>query len=135
MPPMELERKDYTVGWICAIPIEKAAAIAILDEEHKTLPIAATDTNSYTLGRMGEHNVVIAPLPAGRYGTVSSATVAIHMRSSFPALRFGLMVGIGGGAPSSSNDIRLGDIVVSQPTNSSGGVIQYDFGKTIETGE
>src|SRR4051794_23385705 len=114
---MELTRHDYTVGWVCAIPIEMAAALAILDEEHPKLSTA--DTNTYSFGRVGKHNVVIACLPAGRYGTVSAATVAIQMLFTFPALRFGLMVGIGGGVPSASNDIRLGDIVVSQPANGS----------------
>ncbi|KAJ6110511.1 hypothetical protein N7486_002746 [Penicillium sp. IBT 16267x] len=42
------------------------------------------------------------------------------------------MVGIGGGAPSPKHDIRLGDIVVSIPFNGQGGVLQYDFGKTIQ---
>jgi nucleoside phosphorylase len=39
------------------------------------------------------------------------------------------MVGIGGGAPTTQNDIRLGDVVVSQPKDGFGGVIQYDLGK------
>lgn len=42
------------------------------------------------------------------------------------------MVGIGGGAPSAKHDIRLGDVVVSAPSNGEGGVFQYDFGKTIQ---
>lgn len=54
------------------------------------------------------------------------------MLRSFPSLRFGLMVGIGGGAPSSKHDIRLGDVVVSTPVGSSGGVIHYEFGKAIQ---
>lgn len=33
------------------------------------------------------------------------------------------MVGIGGGVPNSNIDVRFGDIVVSQPTDISGGVI------------
>ncbi|KAL2816613.1 nucleoside phosphorylase domain-containing protein [Aspergillus cavernicola] len=41
------------------------------------------------------------------------------------------MVGIGGGAPSPSADIRLGDVVVSKPTHGYAGVIQYDYGKAI----
>jgi nucleoside phosphorylase len=45
------------------------------------------------------------------------------------------MVGIGGGAPSSAHDIRLGDVVVSQPSGTIGGVIQYDRGKTVQGGE
>ncbi|GAM42304.1 hypothetical protein TCE0_044r16159 [Talaromyces pinophilus] len=51
------------------------------------------------------------------------------------SLRIGLMVGIGGGAPSVQNDIRLGDIVVSGPEGSSGGVIQHDMGKIGKNGK
>ena len=54
------------------------------------------------------------------------------MMHSFPNVRIGLMVGIGGGVPSSRHDIRLGDIVVSAPRDAGGGVFQYDFGKTIQ---
>ena len=42
------------------------------------------------------------------------------------------MVGIGGGAPSSLKDVRLGDVVVSQPERTFGGVVQYDLGKTTK---
>lgn len=42
------------------------------------------------------------------------------------------MVGIGGGVPSKAHDIRLGDVVVSAPCDKHGGVLQYDFGKTIQ---
>ena len=54
------------------------------------------------------------------------------MLNSFPNVRIGLMVGIGGGAPSRKHDIRLGDIIVSAPRDGKGGVIRYDFGKTIQ---
>jgi nucleoside phosphorylase len=40
------------------------------------------------------------------------------------------MVGIGGGVPSAEEDVRLGDVVISQPHATRGGVVQYDFGKT-----
>jgi ankyrin repeat protein/nucleoside phosphorylase len=56
------------------------------------------------------------------------------MHSTFPSLKFALMVGIGGGVPSTSTDVRLGDVVVSTPSNTSGGVIQYDYGKTLSDG-
>lgn len=51
------------------------------------------------------------------------------MQSTFPRLRFCLIVGVGGGIPSEKNDIRLGDIVVSLPDGQNGGVIKYDMGK------
>lgn len=78
--------------------------------------------------------MVIASLPTGRYGTTPAATAAAQMLSSFPNIKFGLMVGIGGGIPNNDNDIRLGDVVVSQPEGSFGGVRQYDCGKATVHG-
>src|SRR5271163_3805227 len=129
-----LLHQDYTVGWICALPIEMAAAQGMLDEHHSPLPQESHDDNTYTFGRIGEYNVILACLPAGAAGTISAARVATQMLSNFKWLRFGLMVGIGGGVPSEENDIRLGDVVISKPTGQSGGVIQYDFGKTMQEG-
>ncbi|OCK95648.1 uncharacterized protein K441DRAFT_555880, partial [Cenococcum geophilum 1.58] len=54
----------------------------------------------YTLGRIAEHNVVIACLPAGQMGPAFVAVVATRTQLTFPPARFGLMVGIGGGVPS-----------------------------------
>lgn len=125
--------EKYIVGWICALHTEYVAARQFLDEEHEGPGyVSANDNNSYTLGKMGKLNVVIAVLPDGEYGTSSAASVASDMLHSFPNVRIGLMVGIGGGAPSRKHDIRLGDIVVSAPRNGHGGVFQYDFGKTIQ---
>ena len=130
MMKCRLRADEYTVGWVCALPIELAVATEMLDEEHESLPQDGNDTNLYTLGSIGEHNVVIACLPAGQTGTNPAATVASQMRSKFASIRFGLMVGIGGGVPSAEADIRLGDVVISQPQKQHGGVVQYDFGKT-----
>ncbi|PNP43676.1 hypothetical protein TGAMA5MH_04648 [Trichoderma gamsii] len=125
--------EDYTVGWICAIKVEYVAAQEFLDKEHEApASVSQHDSNSYTLGRIGKHNVVIATLPFGEYGTTSAATIARDMVHSFPNIRIGLMVGIGGGAPSENHDIRLGDIVVSTPSNGNSGLFQYDFGKNIQ---
>src|SRR5947209_5471948 len=128
-----LSRKDYHVGWVCALPIELAAAHEMLDEEHQSLP-GTDDINLYTLGRIAEHNVVIACLPAGQIGTNSAAAVAVQMKSEFISIQFGLMVGIGGGVPSDEADVRLGDVVISQPYMQHGGVVKYDFGKTTQSG-
>lgn len=138
---MAHSRDDYTIGWVCARPLEMTAATGMLDEEHTSLSQPKGDVNTYTLGSIlgssGKHNVVIVCLPAGTTGTVSAANVAAVMQTTFTSLRFGLMVGIGGGVPNESVDIRLGDVVVSQPTknSNSGGVVQFDFGKTIQHGK
>ncbi|KAF4422351.1 Ankyrin-1 [Colletotrichum fructicola] len=129
-----MSAEQYTVGWICAIKPEFVAAQEFLDEEHDAEGISAAvhDNNSYAFGRIGQHNVVIAVLPDGEYGTSSAATVVRDMVHSFPNIRIGLMVGIGGGAPTSKDDVRLGDIVVSAPRGGNSGVFEYDFGKTIQ---
>jgi nucleoside phosphorylase len=128
-----LEHDNYTVGCICAITTEYVAAQAFLDEKHEGPEyVSPNDNNDYTLGKVGKHNVVIAVLPDGEYGISSAAGVARDILHSFPNVRIGLMVGIGGGAPSLKHDIRLGDIVVSAPRDGNGGVFQYDFGKTIQ---
>lgn len=128
----------YTIGWIAALPIERAAATAMLDERHDPptdFEQNRADSNSYTWGRIYKHNIVIASLPAGIYGTSAAATTASNLLSSLPDIRIGLLVGIGGGIPrhipgTPQFDIRLGDIAISQPTKTEGGVIQYDLGKS-----
>lgn len=130
-PNTEHTHHDYTVAWICALPIEMAAAKAMLEEVHPDLPIHPSDTNQYILGRIGPHNIVLACLPHNVYGTTSAAVVATHILYAFRRIRIGFMVGIGGGVPSQKNDIRLGDVVVSSPTGHFGGVIQHDLGRNI----
>lgn len=123
----------YTVGWICAIGVEYVAAQLLLDQKHADdFAAGPNDNNAYTRGAMGQHNIVITVLPYGEYGTASAAAVARDLVRTFHNIRVGLMVGIGGGAPTAEHDIRLGDIVVSVPRDGNGGIFQYDFGKTLQ---
>ncbi|CEJ91578.1 hypothetical protein VHEMI07280 [[Torrubiella] hemipterigena] len=122
--PTTLSHGDYAIGWICALPKELSASQAMLDTVHKPLPRVKNDSNTYTLGSIAVHNIVITCLSSGYYGTNKAAAVTSNMRWTFPSIRLYLMVGIGGGAPGTA-DIRLGDGVVGQ------GVVQYDLGKTV----
>ncbi|KAL2160080.1 hypothetical protein VTH06DRAFT_1735 [Thermothelomyces fergusii] len=106
--------RKYTVGWI------------------SPSGVARRDSNSYALGRIGRHNVVIAALPSGSYGLVAAAVAARDMLHSFPNVRLGLLVGTGGGAPGPGRDVRLGDVVVGIPGDGRGGVFQYDYGKAVQ---
>ena len=124
-----LKEPDYTIGWICALQMELTAGIAMLDERHHPLPQAPEDDNCYVLGKIDKHNIVMACLPQGDYGTNSAAHVVTQMKRSFRFIKLGLMVGIGGGAPGQVPTQRLGDVVVSTPTGQSSGVLQYDKGK------
>lgn len=135
MPELQQHTTDihkYNIGWICALGLELAASKAMLDESYGTIHDQdPQDHNVYTLGQVAGHNVVMACLPAGNYGTDSAATVAKDMLRTFTSIKLGLMVGIGGGVPTEANDIRLGDVVVSKPANQDGGVIKYDMGKVL----
>ncbi|TLD14370.1 uncharacterized protein PgNI_02693 [Pyricularia grisea] len=102
----------------------------MMDEEFADLPCNPTDFNIYFFGRIGNHNVVAAYLPAGQMGTNQVVVIASHMNASFPSLRFGVLVGIGGGVPNldADIDIRLGDVVISQAAD------YYANGRVARTG-
>ena len=134
MPTTFTDRNAYRVGIICALATEKAAVEAMLDEEYTRLPNAIGDDNHYSFGRIGAHHVVVACLPAGVIGKASAAAVARDVMRSFP-IRIGLMVGICGGVWSEKVDVRLGDVIVSQPEGQHGGVVQWDMGKMETDGE
>ncbi|KAL5592635.1 hypothetical protein FOBRF1_013661 [Fusarium oxysporum] len=101
----------------------------MLDEEHQPLPQLRSDTNIYNLGSINSHNVVIAGLP--KAGNCLAATVITQMKMTFPNLKYGLLVGIGGGVPVKTDHgmVRLGHVVVSEPTGIHSGAVQYDHGK------
>lgn len=120
-----LTHDDYTVGWISALEIELTASEMLLDIEHPPLPRVGNDINTYTLGRIGRHNVVLAGLPMGEIGLSAATITAVNLLRTFPKIRFALMVGLGGGAPGdpsddANRDIRLGDVVVSMPEDTHG---------------
>ncbi|KAL3432932.1 hypothetical protein BDV09DRAFT_205577 [Aspergillus tetrazonus] len=103
---------EYQIGWICSLPVEAAAAQEILDDNFGPLEEQdSADTKHIHSG------------PTEENGTTSAAVVATNMIRTFSkSLKVGLMVGIGGGIPSATNDIRLGDIVIDYPTGTCGGL-------------
>lgn len=132
MSPRRLDHEAYRIAWICPLEVEQIAAVEMLDEEHHGLPQKPADHNVYQLGSINNHNVVIAGLPSA--GNCPAATVIAQMRMTFPNLRYGLLVGIGGGVPVRTENgmIRLGHVVVSHPAGIYSGAVQYDHGKAKE---
>jgi hypothetical protein len=125
----KLSHEYYTGGWICPLEVEQIAVMEMLDEEHERLPQPPMDHNAYNLESIARHNVVIAGLY--QPGNNPAATVVTLMRMTFPNLRFGLLVDIGGGVLVKTNNgmIRLGDVVVSKPAGEHFGAVQYNHGK------
>ncbi len=77
--------QDYTVGWVYALPIDFFAGAGMLDEKHQELLQDANDTNLHILGRIGDHNTVIACLT----GTNSAVAAVMQMKSRFTSIWFG----------------------------------------------
>ncbi|KAF4546031.1 Nacht and WD domain protein [Lasiodiplodia theobromae] len=130
----------YTVAWIAPLQIETRAALYMLDNEHDgRFRLGRGDDYVFHAGDMCGHNVIIATLPAGQeYGTGSAAALADRVKTFFPNLWFGLLVGIAAGLPKLSGDpirdVRLGDVLVALPTPNTAGLIPYDLGKETENG-
>jgi nucleoside phosphorylase len=123
--------EEFLLAVICPLEVEALAMIRQLDEDKDYGEEFSKDCN-FTLGGIGEHNIVITSLPAGRQGNTSAAIAAQQTKAKFPRITYILLVGIAGGVPSDKNDIRLGDVVISFPHGKYGGVVQYDFGKDKE---
>ncbi|KAE9577815.1 hypothetical protein CGCF415_v012447 [Colletotrichum fructicola] len=121
-------RDEFEIAVVCALPLESDAVSLIFDEfwgdeGGHGLGRSAGDQNSYTNGRIGDHNVVLVHLP--NMGKVSTAAAAAGLRSSYTRLKLAVLTGICGGVPrlEGGKEIFLGDVIISQA------VVQYDLGR------
>lgn len=131
MPTLPIEK--YNIAIVCALKEEMAAVRFMFDEFHeRPKHYMPGDINSYVLGSMSGHNIVLCGMPSGVPGLTSAMRVATNMLRTFTSIRFGLMVGIGGGVPSRVTDVRLGDVVVSYPSRLHSGIFCHDLGKVVE---
>ncbi|PTB65209.1 purine and uridine phosphorylase [Trichoderma citrinoviride] len=128
------DRDHFSVAIICAIATEYNAVCHIFDEfwdeEGDQFGRAAGDLNTYTTGRIGKHNVVLALLP--RMGKSNAASAAAGFRSSYNNIELALLVGVCGGVPRVGgyveDEILLGDVVIGKS------VVQHDFGRKYPNG-
>ncbi|EMD96729.1 hypothetical protein COCC4DRAFT_199132 [Bipolaris maydis ATCC 48331] len=121
---------EFTIGWICPLPLEKEAARMVLDEEYPQEEVQYQNVY-YLGGQIGKHKVVIGM--QRRTGLTGAAVLAEKMRAGFPNIKYFVLVGIAGGVPrygppGAASEIVLGDVVVSSPRGKHGGVLQYDKG-------
>ncbi|KAI1151935.1 nucleoside phosphorylase domain-containing protein [Nemania diffusa] len=135
--PSEVSSRDqnclkYTIGWICVRVIQQTVAIMMLDESHADVDKHHNDPNTYNLGRMGQHNVVIACLPQNQGGSNTAATIAVWMTTTFPEIKLCLLVGLGSGIP---HKVRLGDVVVGMPYDELPGVVEWHSDRKKTTAE
>lgn len=78
-----LDYNSFGIAIICALGLEASPMIALFDEvwEHRgRLVKAQGDTNSYTIGRVGQHHVVLVHLPY--ISKTSAASAAASLRTA-----------------------------------------------------
>ncbi|XWW93409.1 hypothetical protein V2A60_001342 [Cordyceps javanica] len=130
----------YTIAWIAPLEIEARAALLLLDQRHTgRFEVGPGNDYIYQAGEICGHNVIIASLPIGQeYGTGSAAALASHVKTFFPRLWLGLLVGVAAGLPNLQRDppldIRLGDVLVGVAEGDNAAVIAYDLGKETTQG-
>lgn len=135
-PRPQYRLQDYTVGWLCALPIpELTAARMMLEHDHEP-PVLDNryDDNQYYFGDIYKHNVVIASMPPSMPGLASAQKLIEPLRQTFPNMGLHLFVGVGGGIPRNPSptnpleDIHLGDVVIGWPElTGAPAVVQHDF--------
>jgi nucleoside phosphorylase len=122
------KNSQFTIGWISPLPLEKEAAMLVLDDGYEEVQYQNT---LYLGGRIGKHGVVMGV--QRKTGLSGAAILAEKMSAGFPNIKYFLLVGIAGGVPrygpaGAVSEIVLGDVVVSSPRGNHGGVLQYDRG-------
>ncbi|KAK2740866.1 pfs domain-containing protein [Colletotrichum kahawae] len=121
--------EEFLVAWITSNSSQTNAAKKHFDRIYgEPTRKAARDTNRYTLGAMGDHQVVLTELPEGdNEPHLSAAAEAVGgMMRTFDRIRVALFIGTGSGVPDSEHDVRLGDVVVS-----TSGATQLDYDTSV----
>ncbi|KAI1089168.1 Pfs domain protein [Rostrohypoxylon terebratum] len=98
----------------------------MLDEIHDDTLKPSHDPNTYSLGSVGQHNVVIACGPHSNQSRPDIAAIVVWMTSMFPAIRLCMLIGLGSGIPPK---VKLGDVVVGVPYSWFPGVVQWERGE------
>ncbi|KAK6355999.1 hypothetical protein TWF718_000372 [Orbilia javanica] len=124
--PRPMDQSDFKVAIICALPLEASVVSELFDEHYDEDAYirARGDSNAYSIGAIGCHNVVLVHMPG--MGKVAAAGAAVSLKATFQEIQLAIVVGICGGAPfepHSGEAVLLGDVVISD------GLVQYDLGR------
>ncbi|KAM5341694.1 hypothetical protein ACJ41O_014725 [Fusarium nematophilum] len=121
---------NFEVAIVCALTLEADAITALFDRSWDDgkpyYDRRSGDTNSYSTGCIGRHNVVVIHLPG--MGKAHAAVAATNCSRTFPNIKLAIVVGVCGTVPLTPKDkeeVVLGDVIVSE------GIIQYDFGRRL----
>ncbi|GFS17523.1 C3 and PZP-like alpha-2-macroglobulin domain-containing protein 8 [Elysia marginata] len=130
--PMLTGQDQPTIGVITTLYHEKLAVDAMM-EDKKTYIKYKTESESqvYTLGNIGKYRVVstkLAKMGKTEADLVAAENTVTRLLGTFSQIAHVFMVGVGGAVPDYTDHnkhVRLGDVVVSTPTDDTGAVYVY----------
>lgn len=141
MPKM-VKAKQPSIAIITAHYCEKLAVDAMIENQETFVRYTTVgESNVYTLGNMGSHRVVSTKLPSvghTREAMIAAGNTTTRLLGTFQKVDYVFLIGVGGGVPHFTDytkHVRLGDVVVSAPTESQKFVYLYcDKAVEKETG-
>jgi nucleoside phosphorylase len=118
-PKRPTARSGFEIAIICALAVEADAVRALFDRswDDEYYGKLSSDPNTYFLGSIGPHNVVLAY--RSHLKKTSAAIVAACCRISFPGVKLALIAGVCGVVPfrpRTNTEIVLGDVIISTLT-------------------
>ncbi|XP_076468513.1 uncharacterized protein LOC143299208 isoform X2 [Babylonia areolata] len=135
--PLLSSREQPVVAIITALFEEKLAVDAMIENKRTFIKYKTEgESQVYTLGRIGQYLVVSTKLSRkgeGEAAHIASENSVTRMLGTFNKVEHVLLVGVGGAVPhftDYSKHVRLGDVVVSVPQDSSGS--QYIHCQKVE---
>jgi nucleoside phosphorylase len=117
---------------IACVTLDPTPVCYVLDQQYDGLFLSGV-RGSYRYGLIG-NNYIVVTAPSDT-STIPASRSADDLKRDFPHIELTVAVGIAGGIPGienksvKENDIRLGYVVVSRPSDHYSGVVKYDRGK------
>ncbi|KAI0410232.1 purine and uridine phosphorylase [Xylaria grammica] len=124
------KRTHYRIVWLCTHIAAFERARSFMDEIY---PQSTPGPHLYCCARIGHHKLVVflpQKVPPDKHGPLLRSPIQ-RLVQLFPKVKLFLAVGVGGGAPSQQNDIRLGDVVVGLAKDTNKSMFTYDIDKTL----
>lgn len=131
MPKM-VKAKQPSIAIITAHYCEKLAVDSMIQNQETFVRYTTVgESNIYTLGNIGAHRVVSTKLPSigrSREAIIAAGNTTTRLLGTFQKVDYVFLIGVGGGVPHFTDytkHVRLGDVVVSCPTDTQKFVYLY----------
>ncbi|XP_046369362.1 uncharacterized protein LOC124144153 isoform X3 [Haliotis rufescens] len=125
-------KEQPTIGVITGLFCEKLAVDAMMEEKTTYVKFKTEgESQVYTCGRIGKNTVVstkLSRLQGGQGAMIAAENTVTRLLGTFSRIDHVFIVGCGGAVPHYTDytkHVRLGDVVVSMPVDSSGAMYVY----------